>query len=482
MKKILYYLIVVFSVITTANAQIKDSWVLTKPKLVKSVSSKAEELKPILSPDEKTLYFTRVFHKDNIGGKLAGQDIWYAKKDLNGDWLKPRNKSIHGWNNKENNSLLHLSKDNRTAILLDSYHNRKQNGKGFAISELDKDSLWTRPKTIIVDRVNPKNGFFDFTINEYKNIIISSVQKNDGSEQNLLISFKNEENDSWSTAVNLSENINTNGSEISPFLVGDSVLYFSSDGHDGYGSSDIFRSKRLDDTWLNWSEPENLGEEINSKKFDAYFSITGNNAFFSSNRSSRFSSIYRSTLITGENAKKAKALALAKQAEKQKSNTAAKKEKKVLEASVNVPSKKVSRVPTNNKPKIIYKNIDKWIKGKMLDKTVIYFGFDSDALNENMKQIMTQWAYMLDDNISWRILVKGYTDNIGSETYNKALSKRRAIATQKFISEQGLKVSELIIEAKGEEGYSNKQLSEIEKIKNRRTEIFAEPIIPTKKK
>ena len=38
-------------------------------------------------------------------------------------------------------------------------------------------------------------------------------------------------------------------------------------------------TKRLDDTWTNWSEPENLGPTINSQYEDLFFNIPGNSEF-----------------------------------------------------------------------------------------------------------------------------------------------------------------------------------------------------------
>jgi outer membrane protein OmpA-like peptidoglycan-associated protein len=63
-------------------------------------------------------------------------------------------------------------------------------------------------------------------------------------------------------------------------------LFFASDGHKGYGKSDIFYSKRLDDTWQNWSAPLNLGPEVNSKDWDAYYTVAaaGEYAYLVSNQ------------------------------------------------------------------------------------------------------------------------------------------------------------------------------------------------------
>ena len=60
------------------------------------------------------------------------------------------------------------------------------------------------------------------------------------------------------------------------------TLYFSSDGHGGLGHMDVFKTTRLDDSWTNWSEPINLGKEINTAESDWGYKIStnGETAYF----------------------------------------------------------------------------------------------------------------------------------------------------------------------------------------------------------
>lgn len=70
----------------------------------------------------------------------------------------------------------------------------------------------------------------------------------------------------WSKPINLGSVINTPYAERSPYLSTDGkTLYFSSDGHPGLGRMDVFRSERKNpESWTEWTEPENLGKEVNS--------------------------------------------------------------------------------------------------------------------------------------------------------------------------------------------------------------------------
>jgi outer membrane protein OmpA-like peptidoglycan-associated protein len=85
--------------------------------------------------------------------------------------------------------------------------------------------------------------------------------------------------------MNMGDVLNTTGTERSPFLHPDmKSLYFSSNGHGGFGGLDVFISKRLHDScWTCWSKPVNMGKQINSIANDWGFKITtdGQKAYFS---------------------------------------------------------------------------------------------------------------------------------------------------------------------------------------------------------
>ena len=67
---------------------------------------------------------------------------------------------------------------------------------------------------------------------------------------------------------------------------------------------DIVVSKRLDDTWLNWSEPINLGPTINTPGWDAYFSLHPNGKFAYMNTSNGFrAGIFRINFYADEASK-----------------------------------------------------------------------------------------------------------------------------------------------------------------------------------
>ena len=87
----------------------------------------------------------------------------------------------------------------------------------------------------------------------------------------------------FDTPKNLGPIINTEKQEQFPFASADNKLYFSSDGHLGYGSLDVFVSEINGNEYL---KPVNVGLPLNSNLDDFSFNIDANTkeGYFSSNR------------------------------------------------------------------------------------------------------------------------------------------------------------------------------------------------------
>jgi outer membrane protein OmpA-like peptidoglycan-associated protein len=87
----------------------------------------------------------------------------------------------------------------------------------------------------------------------------------------------------WSDPINLGPAVNTAGDESFPFLHPDGSLYFTSNGHAGYGGTDIFVTRK---DGRKWEEPLNLGQPVNSAANESaiYFNDAMDRGFFSSDR------------------------------------------------------------------------------------------------------------------------------------------------------------------------------------------------------
>jgi len=146
---------------------------------------------------------------------------------------------------------------------------------GLSMSEQLSDGSWTFPKTIKIKKYKNKD-ICSFELSPDEEVLISAINqpKNTLGKQDLYVSFKVGPY-KYSEPINLGPNVNTKGIEATAFLGPDGkTLYFSSNGHKGsMGGFDIYESKRLDDTWTNWSKPRHIGAPFNTKDDDLYFSV-----------------------------------------------------------------------------------------------------------------------------------------------------------------------------------------------------------------
>ena len=296
MKRIFTTGLYLVAFIISANSQI---WNFIDPiKLEGNVNSEAEESTPIFGKDNSTLYFTRTFHKKNKGG-INDQDVWVATRDENKRYTKAEN--LGDINNKFNNAVVGISNSGDRLYLLNAYGGKKDVKKGIAVSEKN-NGKWGKPVKVDIPELDIDGDFYGFHVSEdEKTIIISYEGPNSLGQEDLY--FSENKNGKWTKPIHMGNVINSTGFEMSPFLSPNKdTLFFSSDGFGGLGSADIFYSVKNSDSWTDWSEPVNLGEPINSPKFDAYYTYSGKFAYWSSNRDatedSPFSNIYRSEVET----------------------------------------------------------------------------------------------------------------------------------------------------------------------------------------
>lgn len=119
-------------------------------------------------------------------------------------------------------------------------------------------------------------------------IIFASDFQSFGHDLDLFVSYKQEDN-TWSEPEALTE-LNTDFDEDSPFLAGDSTLYFSSRGHNSLGGYDVFKTT-YDSKKKKWRKPINLDYPINTVSEDIYFSTYGKVGFISSTRVGGYGSL-----------------------------------------------------------------------------------------------------------------------------------------------------------------------------------------------
>lgn len=292
MKKQILIGAVMLTVSSTATAQ---WWDFTDPVALPGTVNglETEENMPVFSKDSSILYFVRTFDENNTGGS-TDQDIWQSTRQPDGSYTDIE--KVKNLNNKFNNAAVGVSKEGNVIYLLNTYEGKKDLKKGIAASD-GSSGRWGAPEAIEIPGLDIEGEFYGFHVSEDgKAIIISYAGPGTLGEEDLYISTKTGE--MWSAAQHMGSVINSTGFEISPYLSSSQdTLFFSSNGFGGEGDADIFYSVKQG-SWTSWSKPKNLGNRINSPKFDAYFCYTGKQAYWSSNRDHELSDIYMINILT----------------------------------------------------------------------------------------------------------------------------------------------------------------------------------------
>ncbi len=277
--------------------KLRDSLLFSDPVAMSlAINSQYEESMPVFSKDSSKLYFVRTFHPDNAGGEDGDQDIWVSTR-VDGQWTTAIN--VEDLNNEENNGAFGINQNDNIIYLLNAYLKRKRTfEKGVAIASKKNGEWTTKTETLPIPDLKINGDYYGFHVNSEETVLLIS-NKGQGSlgEEDLYVSLK-DSSGNWGSPIHLGPKINSKGYEMSPFLSPDTdTLYFSSNGHGGFGEADIFYSVRMDHTWQNWSEPTNLGPQINSEAFDAYFIRSDNEVYWSSNRNGELSDIFTAKVV-----------------------------------------------------------------------------------------------------------------------------------------------------------------------------------------
>lgn len=235
------------------------------------VNSPYDEQNPVLSPDQKVLYFTRANHPQNVGGKSDPGDIWYSELLSNNTWGPPKhggsNINSDGWN-----GVFGFNKEGTVMYLHHHYaENRTPKTQGFAFSKKVGNN-WTIPVNITIPYFKNMSKEQSGWISGDENVMLISVDSyNTRGNEDIYVILKNA-NGTWRDPISLGGVINTEYQEFYPYYSEeDSTLYFASNGFKGYGSVDILMSKRMDASWRNWMDPVVLGDSVNSQGRDLGF-------------------------------------------------------------------------------------------------------------------------------------------------------------------------------------------------------------------
>lgn len=445
-------------------------------RLSEKINSEFSELRPLISPDGKTMYFSRRNHPGNIGGVKDYEDIWFSEMDtVSGEWMEAQNIGT-SLNNDGPNFISSITPDGNTLVLLLG-NEYKANGKmaaGVSISRKTADG-WSKPQVLEIPNNYNLSEKANFYMANNRKAIVMAVERDDSyGDRDLYVSFL-EEGDKWTEPKNLGSTVNTASEESAPFLAADDeTLYFSSRGFSGYGGSDIYVTRRLDDTWQNWTEPENLGPNINSENDDEFFNIpaSGQYAYYSRAITEENMDIFRIELPVFY--RPAPVVTVKGKVYNSKTNEPieakifyerlpdgeeigiARSQEGTGDYEIVLPSgEKYGYLAEAEGFLSIGANIDltdlteyKEVKQDLYlvpvekEQTIVmnnvFFGFDKSVLRSESFPELKRITDFLNKNPNIQIEISGHTDSFGNDAYNQKLSERRAKAVYNYFVENGV--------------------------------------------
>ncbi len=246
---------------------------------------------------------------------------------------------------------------------------------------------------------------------------------------------------SWSEPVNLGENINSDLNEETPLISPDGKrIYFSSQGHNSIGGFDVFYSQLQDDG--SWGVATNLGYPLNSTDDDFTISPQGAEeegaVFMFAAGDPDQHPLFKFELIDRDAVPQAVPFDDSSEKLVEIEEEIAEVEIAEVEEEIAIMEEEIAIIEEQVKP-----------EEKYLIKPV-FFDFDSSSLSEASKSALAEIARLMQKFPTLSLEVMGHTDALGSYEYNLALSQRRAKAVADYLQANGVSPSHLDVTGKSE--------------------------------
>ncbi|MDP4149593.1 MAG: OmpA family protein [Bacteroidota bacterium] len=239
-----------------------------------SVNSEVSEYYPTVTIDGSKLIFTRRVNHLN--------EDFYESDRIGGHWEKAR--SLPGnINTNMNEGAQNISQDGQWLIFTGCNFPDGLGSCDLYISYLTPDG-WSTPENL-GETINTEFWESAPSLSPDKRDLYFTSSRPGGYGGNDLYVSHRMLNGKWTQPENLGPEINTVGNESAPFIHADNQsLYFTSDGHPGYGGDDLFVSRKGPKG--TWGKPENLGYPINTIENEGSLVVAadGKTAYYASDR------------------------------------------------------------------------------------------------------------------------------------------------------------------------------------------------------
>ncbi|GGH75237.1 outer membrane protein OmpA-like peptidoglycan-associated protein [Filimonas zeae] len=473
------------------------SYVFAPENLGDSINSPQSEYYPSFTIDDSVFVYTR---------HSGGIREYFMESTL----LKPqggysKSQVINGSINEEpSKGAINISQDGEWLVFAGNFSKGGYGNFDLYISYNTPDG-WSEPVNL---GPNFNTDFWESapSISPDRNAIYFSSNRPGGyGKKDLYVCFR-QPNGKWTPAINMGPDINTAGDEQAPFIHADNMsLYFTSDGHPGYGGTDIYLVRKTDG---KWAKPENLGYPINTIENEGtlYVSSNGITAYYASDRGNTRGGLdlykfdmrpevrpVKTLYVKGTVSDAATGKGLPSTVElidnKQQKAVTKIQTDETGHYFVTLPIGKDYTFTVNRKGYLFYSDLYT-LSGKPADTTYqkdiplqpvqlnatvalknIQFSSNSANLEPVSRIELDKLVQLLNDNASLHVQISGHTDNTGAAAQNLALSASRAKAVVEYLISKGIDTKRLTSKGYGATKPIGDNNTEAGKALNRRTEF-----------
>ena len=480
-----------------ANTHPDKNYVFNPKNLGDSINTSDLEYFPSLTIDGKKMIFTK---------RIKGNEDFY-ESDLNNDvWSKayplPGNINSTTYNEGAQN----ISQDGKWLIFTGCNFPEGLGSCDLYISYLTKKG-WSEPENL---GPNVNSEFWESTPSlspDKRDLYFSSNVPGGYGGKDIWVCHRND-NGKWSEPENLGPEINTAGDESTPFIHADNqTLYFNSTGHAGYSEKpDLFVTRKLPGG--KWSKPENLGYPINTIDDEGSLIVAsdGKTAYYSSDRNDTKGGLDIYTFELRQDVRPLKTLWVKGKVFDKKTQQGLPSTVELTDVNtrnvvsklqtdedgnylVTLPVGKDYAFNVSRKGYLFYSenyNISATAPDSVFQADIalqpieanahiilknVFFDSKKTELKPESITELDNVVRLMNQNPNIKILISGYTDNVGKPSDNLNLSKGRAVAVVNYLLNKSVKNERLSFKGMGEANPVADNKTEQGRALNRRTEL-----------
>ena len=473
-----------------------NGYVFAPFNLGDSINSKDLEYFPSLTIDGKKMIYTR---------RVNNTDEDFYESDLvDGKWSKA--KPLGGKvNTNLNEGAQNISQDGQLLIFTGCNYPEGQGSCDLYFS-LRTNTGWSEPQNLgpIVN-----TDFWESSPSlspDKRDLYFASSMAGGYGGKDIWVTHRLATG-KWSRPENLGEAVNTSGDESCPFMHADNeTLYFNSNGHPGYGMTDLFFAKKVNDS--SWVQAENLGYPINTidDQGSLIVAADGKTGYYASDGGDSRGGLDIYSFQLRDDIRPLKTLWVKGKVFDKKTNAGLPSSVELNDLKtgnlisklqtdedgnylVTLPVGKDYAFNVNRKGYLFYSDnfslsknnsdsdyvvnipLQPIEKGATIVLKNIFFETGKFDLQNESKSELDKLVTLLKDNPNVKIQIDGHTDNVGQEKDNLLLSNNRAKAVVGYLLGKGINTLRLTYKGFGSSKPLADNATEQGKAQNRRTEL-----------